>query len=133
MIRAKQLLNEIARSLRTVIAPAVGEPYAKSQAFMAAVILEFVSRQVEERGDVAAAKHAALHELFQDLMRLPDTKGIAGAGEESEAALCELIEQLYAQRESLGAEAFNAANSRIRTALRQILDQELRIAGNAES
>ena len=132
MIQAKQLLSEIISSLRNVIAPAVAEPYAKSQAYMAAVILEFVARQVKERTDIAAEKQAALHALFQDLMRLPDAKRIAGQGEETDAALCELIERLYAQREGLGEEAFNAANTRIRLALRQILDQELRIAGKAE-
>jgi hypothetical protein len=132
MMQARQLLSEIASSLRNVIAPAVAEPYAKSQAYMAAVILGFVARQVEERGDVAAAKQAALHELFQDLMSLPDAKRIARPAEETEAALCKLIERLYAQREVLGEEAFQAANSRIRLALRQILDQELRIAENSE-
>jgi len=132
MIPAKQLIAEVASSLRNVIAPAVVEPYPKAQAYMAAVILEFVSRQVEERGDVSAEKQAALHALFQDLASLPETSRIAGGGAATEAGLCELIERLYAQRAVLGEEAFNGANHRIRIALRQILDQELRIAGTAE-
>ena len=67
MIPAKQLLNEIAISLRTVIAPALAEPYPKTQAYMAAVILEFVARQVDERVDIADGKQAALTALFREL------------------------------------------------------------------
>jgi len=46
MIPAKQLIGEVVSSLRNVIGPAIDEPYPKAQAYMAAVILEFVSRQV---------------------------------------------------------------------------------------
>ena len=53
MIPAKQLIAEVVSSLRNVIAPAVSEPFQKSQAYMAAVVLEFVARQVDERSDIA--------------------------------------------------------------------------------
>src|SRR5206468_3040516 len=56
MISAKQLLGEIVNSLRNVIAPAIDDPYPKAQAYMAAVILDFVSRQVKERGDIEQGK-----------------------------------------------------------------------------
>ena len=72
MIPAKQLLSEIVTSLREVIAPAIAEPYPKAQAYMAAVILEFVARQVEERSDIEEQKHAAMLELLRDLSRLPE-------------------------------------------------------------
>jgi hypothetical protein len=42
-----------------------------------------------------------------------------------------LIERLYAEREHIGEEAFVAANRVVRRALRQILDQELKVAGKA--
>jgi hypothetical protein len=132
MIPAKQLIAEVVSSLRNVIAPAVSEPFQKSQAYMAAVVLEFVARQVDERSDIAIEKQAALHALFQDLLRLPEGKSIAGTGAETEAALCRLIERLYQNREVIGEEAFLAANRRVRQALRQLLDQELKIAGKAE-
>jgi hypothetical protein len=51
MLPAKILLTEVINSLRNVIGPAVKDPHAKSQAYMAAVILEFVSRQIEDRSD----------------------------------------------------------------------------------
>jgi hypothetical protein len=128
MISAKQLLSEIVNSLRNVIAPAIDEPYPKAQAYMAAVILEFVSRQVEERADVDQQKDSALGALFHDLVNLADLSGLGGSKAEGEMRLCRLIEWLYEQRDHLGEETFTAANQRIRHTLRQMLDQELKIA-----
>ena len=54
MLPAKILLTEVISSLRNVIGPAVKDPHAKSQAYMAAVILEFISRQIEDRSDLEA-------------------------------------------------------------------------------
>jgi len=99
---------------------------------MAAVVLEFVARQVDERSDITDDKQAALHALFHDLLRLPEAKIIAVPDEETEAALCELIERMYQNREVMGQEAFMAVNRRVRRALRQLLDQELKVAGKAE-
>jgi hypothetical protein len=127
MIPAKQLINEIVNSLRNVIAPAINEPYPKAQAYMAAVILEFVSRQVEERGDIQQQKHSALSELFHDLVDF-DIDGPVGGGGQGEQRLSRMIEWLYQRLESLGEETFSAANQRIRSALRQMVDQELKIA-----
>jgi hypothetical protein len=132
MIPAKQLLGEIAESLRKVIAPAIAEPFPKAQAFMAAVILEFVARQVEERSDIADEKREALGDLFGTLSRLERVNGIVGKGTVDEAELCRLIERLYGERARLGEEAFGAANGAVRETLRKLLDQELKIAGKGE-
>jgi hypothetical protein len=129
MIPAKQLISEVVNSLRNVIGPAVTEPFQKSQAYMAAVVLEFVARQVDERSDVAMEKEAALHSLFHDLISLPKAKAaITTGGAETEAALCEVIERLYESRAAMGEEAFAMANRRVRQTLRQLLDQDLQIA-----
>ena len=129
MLPAKRLLDEVITSLRTVIAPAIADPYAKSQAFMAAVILEFVSHQVTERSDIEAAKQAALDSVFADLAKLLDGAEIAKVdGDDPEARLCGTIERLYSQREKLGEEVFTSANRRIRQALRELLDQDLKVA-----
>jgi hypothetical protein len=53
-------LGEVVVALRNVIATAIAEPYPKTQAYMAALILEFVARQVEERADIAHSRHAAI-------------------------------------------------------------------------
>jgi len=132
MIAARQLISEIVTSLREVIAPAVAEPYAKSQAYMAAVVLEFVARQVEERSDIEAEKHAALMELMRDLARLPEVSALIRGDHLSEAGLCDLIEHLYGARARLDDATFAAANRRIRQTLRELLDGELKVAGKAE-
>ncbi|MBV8055018.1 MAG: hypothetical protein JO071_07235 [Deltaproteobacteria bacterium] len=128
MISTKQLMSEIVNSLRNVIAPAIDEPYPKAQAYMAAVILEFVSRQVEERADIEQQKDAALDALFDDLVNLADISRFGGGQAEGEMRLGHLIQWLYEQRGRLGEAAFAAANQRIRRTLRLMLDQELKIA-----
>jgi hypothetical protein len=133
MIPARNLINEIIASLREVIAPAIAEQYPKSQAYMAAVILEFVARQVEERSDIEAQKHAAMMELMRDLARFPEIAKLVRADHLSEAGLCDLIEHLYGERDRLGEATFAAANQRIRQTLRELLDAELKVAGKAEA
>jgi hypothetical protein len=128
MIPARQLIREIVTSLREVIAPAVTEPYAKSQAFMAAVILEFVARQVEERGDLEEHKHTVMLELARDLSRLPGVSRLIRGDQLTEDGLSELIEHLYIERGGLGEETFAAANHRVRQALRELLNQDLKVA-----
>jgi hypothetical protein len=128
MIPARQLINDVVTALREVIAPAVTEPYAKSQAYMAAVILEFVARQVEERGDLEEQKHSVMIDLLRDLSRMPEMREILRGDHLDESGLCTLIEQLYANRSRLGEETFSATNRRIRQALRQLLDQDLKVA-----
>jgi hypothetical protein len=129
MIPAKQLLNEIIASLRNVIAPANQEPYPKAQAYMAAVILEFVGRQVEERTDIEQQKEEALHALFDDLSALLKRPQLGDGAGDGQAELCRVIERLYEERSRLGEEKFTAANRRIRQALRLMLDRELQVAG----
>jgi hypothetical protein len=133
MIPAKQIIHEIVTSLREVIAPAIAEPYPKGQAYMAAVILEFVARQIEERSDLDQEKSAAMLELLGDLSRLPQMHELLRGDHLNEAGLCELIEHLYAERSRLGEETFTAANRRIRETLRQLLAQDLKVAGKAEA
>ena len=129
MLSAHQFLEEVIRSLRTVIVPAISEPYPKAQAAMAAVLLEFVARQVEERSDIAQAKEHALAALFEDLPKLLSAQALEYRdGEDQEACLCQVIEQLYAHRNQLGEEVFSAANTRVRQTLRQLLDEELKVA-----
>jgi hypothetical protein len=132
MIPAKQLINEIVTSLRDVIAPAIAEPYPKSQAYMAAVILEFVMRQVEERSDIETQRHAVMLELVRDLSQLPGVNGLIRGESLNEEGLCQLIEHLYAERGRLGEETFAAANHRVRLALRRLLAEDLKVAGKAE-
>jgi len=99
---------------------------------MAAVILEFVARQVDERSDIAAGKAQATANLFAELEQLSGASRIASEVAPNEEGVSQLIEQLYAQRQELGEEAFGAANRAVRHALRQLLDQDLKVAGKGE-
>ncbi|HXG22657.1 MAG TPA: hypothetical protein VNN62_26745 [Methylomirabilota bacterium] len=133
MLPVQQVLTEITTALRNVIAPAITEPYPKAQAYMAAVILELLSGQVEERRDIAAGKEQALCALFEDLTKLLDSKELTPSHDvNGEARLCQVIERLYAERNQLGEELFTAANRRVRQALRQLLDQDLQVVGKRE-
>lgn len=132
MIPARQQIKEIVTSLREVIAPVIAEPYPKAQAYMAAVILEFVARQVEERSDIEQHKQTVMLDLVRDLSNLPGMNGLLRGDHLSDDGLCNLIEHLYAERPHLGEETFTAANRRVREALRQLLNQDLKVAGKAE-
>ena len=133
MLSAHQLLEEIIAALRNVIAPAIPAPYPKAQAYMAAVILEFVSRQVEERRDLATEKAQAVAALWGDLPAVLAGQALpAGDDGGQEARLCRLIEWVYTEKDQLGPGVFTTANRRIREALRHLLDEELKIAGKAE-
>ncbi|HZP46353.1 MAG TPA: hypothetical protein VFB15_11955 [Candidatus Binataceae bacterium] len=129
MIPPRQLLNAIVDSLRTVIGPAISEPYPKSQAFMAAVILEFVARQIDDDRAAADPAHATIAALFAELARIPECRSFATDHPDADAAqLCALIERLYAARDALGPETFATANNAVRAALRRLLDQDLKVA-----
>ncbi len=133
MIPARRMLEEVIASLRGVIAPAISAPYPRTQAYMAAVILEFLSRAIEERSDVAEAKEGSIERLFAGLGELgivaPEEARGSGDGE---ARLARLVESLYGDRERLGEARFGAANRRVRQTLRELLDEDLKIASSKE-
>ena len=122
------MLEEVIASLRGVIAPAISAPYPKTQAYMAAVILETLSRAIEERSDLAEARKRSIDRLFVDLGEL----GIGLPQGEDEASLARLVEVLYTDSERLGEERFAAANRRVRRTLRDLLDADLKIASSKE-
>jgi hypothetical protein len=129
MLSAKLLVGEIVSSLRQVIGPAISEPYPKAQAYMAATILEFVARQIDERGASESRKATVLEALFEDLGKLGLPARIASADARDEAALSDLIADLYQARAEIGESVFAAANRRVRRALRDLLNLDLEIAG----
>ena len=146
MLSPHKFIDEIIASLRNVIAPAIADPYPKAQAYMAAVILEYVSRQVEERTDAVVEKQRELATLFHDVGKTLADYGFSQVASvvldegQSETALdpaqevqaqekrlCQLIETLYAHREEIGPQLFADLNQRVRASLRRLLDQELKV------
>jgi hypothetical protein len=129
VIPARRMLEEVIGSLRSVIAPAIAAPYPKTQAYMAAIILETLARAIEERSDLEQAKKQSIERLFADLDALG--LGAARTGDD-DGDLTPLIESLYANRKRLGEERFAAANRRVRQTLRDLLDADLKIASSKE-
>ena len=146
MLSPHKFIDEIIASLRNVIAPAIADPYPKAQAYMAAVILEYVTRQVEERTDAVAEKQRELAALFHNVGKTLADHGFSqvvstvlddGQSETAldpaqevqaqEKCLCRLIETLYAHREEMGPELFAELNQRVQASLRRLLDQELKV------
>jgi hypothetical protein len=133
VIPARRMLEEVIASLRDVIAPAVTAPYPKTQAYMAAVILEFLARAIDERSDVAEAKKRSIERLFADIRELGVvTPAEMQGGSDGESRLAKLIEALYADRERLGEARFTTANQRVRQTLRDLLDEDLKITSSKE-
>ena len=132
MIPARRMLEEVIASLRGVIAPAISAPYPKTQAYMAAVILEILARALEERSDLAAAKKSSIERLFADLCELGVDVSAPALGEEGEARLARLVTALHADRERFGEARFADANRRVRQTLRDLLDADLKVASSKD-
>ena len=131
------LLQRIAQILKQDIGPAVADEYARTQAFMAAVVLERLGRQLAAAGAHGAAEAVDLAELLADLRGLlaegapaPVRDAVDRLSETREdVALCRLIEALYAARGTLGEARFAAALGRIRRTLRRSIDRRMQVAG----
>lgn len=133
----EELLQRIANTLKRDVGPAIEAEYPKTQAFMAAVVLQKLGRQLGLEGAHRAAAAADLSALLDDL------GGLLGGGEtparvtaavqtltsaRDAAALCTLIETLYASRGELGAARFDALLGRVRETLRASIDRRMEYA-----
>ena len=107
-----ELLARMGASLRADIAPAVEGP-AKTQAFMASVVLQKLARQLElslEHRQAERADRAALVGALRMLLTGSAASTVVGAAvdavetSEGPEALSALIRTLYAERGVLGDE-----------------------------
>jgi len=133
-MRHDGLLERIANTLKRDVGPAIEAEYAKTQAFMAAVVLQKLARELGLEGAHRAAAAADLSALLDDLRGLLSGGGTpAGvtaavqtvARARDAAALCTLIETLYANRAELGAARFEALLGRVRETLRASIDRRM--------
>ncbi|HEX2886219.1 hypothetical protein [Vineibacter terrae] len=132
-----QLLERIAATLRRDIGPAIGDEYPRTQAFMAAVVLQKLGRGLAcapaHRAAAAADMDALVADLEAALAAAPPPSAIAAAvaglerGRDA-AALCALIEALYANREALDPARFDTLLSRVRRTLRADIDRRVEVA-----
>jgi hypothetical protein len=132
----EDLLARLAVTLREDIGPAVGESYPRTQAFMASVVLEKLSRQIGLAPVHAAADRLDRAALAADLAGLvadtdppPVREAVAHlAAEDSNASICAVIEALYAARPDLGPDRFDLLLGRVRRTSRSQLDRQLAYA-----
>ena len=129
-----ELLERIARSLKQDIGPAVTEAYPKTQAFMAAVVLQKLAAQLRLADDHAAANHRERVALVTELNRFLASGDTPPSVREAlatlhhrldTASLSHLIEVLYANRTELGEERFEMWLGRIRQHLRSHIDRAM--------
>jgi hypothetical protein len=129
-----ELLHRLATTVRADIAPAVGDEYTRTQAFMTAVILEKLAREVA-RGpaDEAAARAdlAGLHPAIETLLASAPEPVASAAARARRAgtveALGPLVTELY--RWGVGPGSVGAAAlAEIRTVLRADIDRRMEIA-----
>ena len=133
----EELLQRIANTLKRDVGPAIDAEYPKTQAFMAAVVLQKLGRQIGLERAHRAADAADLGALVDDL------RGALARGEKpasvtaavetlastrDAAGLCTLIETLYARRGELGAERFDALLGRVRETMRASIDRRMEYA-----
>jgi len=130
-----ELLLRIASTLKDDIAPAVEAEYPKTQAFMAAVVLQKLGTQIALAPGHAQASDADLDALIADLSATatstPDgvRRSIeALAHARDAAALSQLVQSLYANRAGLGERRFDELLARVRVALRADIERRLEYA-----
>jgi hypothetical protein len=132
-----KLLERIATTLRRDIGPAVKAEYPRTQAFMAAVVLQKLGRQLAGAEAHRAADAADMDALIADLEAARASAAVppaiaaavaALARDRNNAALCTLIGTLYESRTELGATRFDALLGRVRRTLRASIDRRMEFA-----
>ncbi len=123
-----ELLRRMAVTMRTTIGPAVEEPFARTQAFMAAVVLGKLAGELQAAAaDELAAdaeRGALVTALEGHLPPGPAETLDALRADGSNGAWSRLVSALYAARGELG-EDFEPVLRTVRASLRARLDRAL--------
>ena len=124
------LLRRIAQTLKKEIAPNVDGEYAKTQAYMASVVLEKLAGEIGAAANNASRDRAERERLAATLgtVDISDTK-VPAIGDFAtsldERTLCALVSQLYEKKSTLGDAVFQELLSLVRQHLRASLDRRL--------
>ena len=128
---APEVLRRMAATMREQIAPAVDEPFARTQAFMAAVVLTKLAGQLAAADADARSADRERDALVTELAtRLPAPPAALGAAlhelrdDGSDRAWNQLVLAVYAGRDELG-DRFDDVLTTVRVALRARLDRAL--------
>lgn len=127
------LLMKVAQTLKGEVGPATEGALPKSQAFMASVVLEKLSKQIAGEKTRAENERRRIDELAEQLILLDVTSCPADiltsvrvfGQERSTDQLCVLIRQLYDLKESITSELFEDMLRCIRKVLRELIDSRL--------
>lgn len=134
-MKEADLLQRIAQTLRKDIAPALDAEYPKTQAFMAAVVLDKVGRQIALAPAHTIAAEAELSALIADLSATagdvpqPVRDAITALAHARNAdSLSRLVETLYASKGELGERRFDELLARVRSTLRGDIGRRMEFA-----
>ena len=130
-----ELMTRMAATFRRDVGPKVTDEYARTQAFMAAVVLEKLSNELllaPEHAELDRRDSDALFTAIAALVGAPDVPDVLSAAlaegptsADPAAALSRLVEALYATRDELGDEPFAVARSLVHTTLRARINRQL--------
>ena len=131
-----ELLERLARTLRTEIGPAVDGDYQRTQAFMSAVVVEMIARQLrvaDVHADSEVRETAAMFDALDALLAganapAPLRTMLDGARADGAAGLCRIVEALHDARGDLGEATFDNALSTVRGVLRAQIDRRVEVA-----
>ena len=131
-----ELLARLATTVREDIAPEVGDGFARTQAFMAAVVLDKLARQLELAEDHAAVERAEIAALVADLDGLldgadaPEVRAAARAltATDATSGLAALVEAVHRSRSTIGDALTDTLLGRVRTVLRARVDRQMAYA-----
>src|SRR5512143_1621701 len=130
-----ELLLRMASTLKDDIAPAIEGEYPKTQAFMAAVVLQKLGRQLALAPAHAEANDADFDALIADLAAATATptpedvrRSIEALVRRDAAALSRLVQSLYENRAELGDRRFVELLARVRVTLRAAVERRLEYA-----
>jgi hypothetical protein len=131
-----ELLERLAATFRAEVGPAIEAEYPRTQAFLSAVVLQKLAKQLRLQAEHEELERRESQALLADLERLLTEAAAPAAVREAHAALadagdaglCRFIEALYAEREALGEARFDALLERVRLAMRRSLDRRLEYA-----
>jgi len=130
------LLERLAVTFKTEVGPAIEAGYPRTQAFLSAVVLQKLAMQLRLQAEHQALEVRERQSLQQDLEQLlidtgappPVQEAFSSLQVDGDAGLCRFIEALYASRDTLGPDAFEALLGRVRRTLRASLDRRMAFA-----
>lgn len=137
MLAPDDVLARVSTTLRQQVGPEVGDEFARTQTYMAAVVLQKLSGQLAvaaAHADADRADRRALHADFSGLVADGDPPelvaavaalGSDGADRTDGEVLGALVAAVHAAGGALGSDRFELLLRRVRSTLRSRLDRRL--------